>query len=372
MKIQEGIKLRIYPTFEQKTLILKSFGCNRLIYNKTLEFRKSSYENGIKTTLKDINKFLKDLKNNKDYDFLNEVDSTSLQQSQRDLDKAYKNFFEKRSEFPKFHSKHNSNQSYRSESNGHNIFIKEGNFLQIPKLGLVSYRGIIKDKILKINNVTISQNKTGKFYASLCCEIEYTPIENEGCLVGIDVGLKEFYTDSNGNVVHNPKYLEKAEKKLKRLQRKHSKKQKDSKNREKARIKLAKQYEKITNQRNDFLYKEASKLIKENQIICIENLNIKGMLKNHKLAKAISSVSWSKFFSILDYKCKQNGNILIKVDTFYPSSKTCNYCGHINKNLTLEDREWICPQCGEVIKRDENAAKNILNKGKEMYYKSLK
>ena len=364
MRVLKGIKIRIYPNQEQEKQIIQNIGNARFVYNQTLAKLQDAYKNNQKIKLNDILKTLK-----KENDWLKLSESTSLQQSQRDLFQAFQRFFKKQNKFPRFHSKHNSHQSYRIQFVNNNIKIfKDEKLIKIPKIGYMKFAGNIYNEILKINNITISKTATDKYYASINCEVDYTPITNEGCLIGIDVGLKEFYTDSNGNEVHNPKYLEKALKKLKRLQRQHSKKVKGSGKREKARLRLAKQYEKVTNQRTDFLHKLTNALIKENQLICIESLNIKGMLKNHKLAKAISSVSWSKFFSLLEYKCKLNNCQLIKVDTFYPSSKTCNNCGHINKNLALNDREWVCPNCGTKIPRDYNAAKNILQKGKEMYY----
>ena len=215
-----------------------------------------------------------------------------------------------------------------------------------------------------INNVTVEKTPTGKYFAALNVDFEPKFKQNNGNQIGIDVGLKEFYTDSNRNKVDNPRYLEKSEKKLKREQRKLSRKQKHSSNRNKQRIKVARIYEKITNQRNDFLQKESTKLVRENQTICIEDLNVKGMIRNHKLAKAISSVSWSKFFTILEYKATWYGNEIIKVPIMYPSSQICSCCGYKNplvKNLAI--RSWECPQCHTKHDRDFNAAVNILNKG---------
>lgn len=359
MKIIKGIKIRIYPNEIQKQAINQNIGNVRFVYNQTLAKLQDAYKNNQKVKPNEILKSLK-----KENNWLKLSESTSLQQAQKDLYKAYQNFFEKKHKFPRFHSKHNSHQSYRSQFVNNNIQIfKDEKLIKIPKIGYMKFAGNIYNDILKINNITISKTPANKYYASICCEVEYTPIKNPGCIVGLDVGIKEFYTDSNGNEVHNPKYLEKALKKLKRLQRKHSKTQKQSSNREKARIKLAKQYEKITNQRNDFLHKLTHQLISENQVIVVENLKIKNMLKNHKLAQAISSVSWSKFFLMLTYKASWNGNEIIKVDTFYPSSKTCNHCGYKNKNLTLSDRVWECPNCHTKLERDKNAAKNILEQG---------
>lgn len=215
-----------------------------------------------------------------------------------------------------------------------------------------------------INNVTIKKTPIGKYFAVLNVDFEPEFKQNNGNSIGIDVGLKKFYTDSNGNKVDNPKFLEKSEKKLKREQRRLSRKQKSSSNRNKQRIKVAKVYEKVTNQRNDFLQKESTKLVRENQTICIEDLNINGMMHNHRLAKAISSVSWNNFFTMLEYKATWYGNTIIRVPTFFPSSQTCSNCGMGNplvKNLSV--REWKCPFCHTKHDRDYNASINILNKG---------
>ena len=219
----------------------------------------------------------------------------------------------------------------------------------------------------KIRNVTIERTPTGKYFAVLNVEFEPQPRANNGGCIGIDVGIKEFYSDSNGNVVSNPKYLEKSMRKLIREQRKLSRKQKSSNNRSKQRVKVALVHEKITNQRNDFLQKQSTMLIRENQTICIEDLKVKNMMRNHKLAQHIGSASWSKFFAMLAYKSVWYGNDVVKVPTMYPSSQTCSRCGHKNplvKNLAI--RVWQCPVCHAVHNRDTNASRNILNKGLQM------
>ena len=220
LRITKGIKIRIYPNQEQSIKINKNIGCSRFVYNQTLEKLQEAYKNS--QTIKP-NGILKTLK--KENEWLKEVESTSLQQAQRDLEQAYKRFFAKQNKFPRFHSKHNSHQSYRSQFVSNNIQVfKENNLIKIPKVGYMRFAGNIYNDILKINNITVSKTPSNKYYVSICCEVEYTPITNKGCLIGLDVGLREFYTDSNGNEVHNPKYLEKALKKLKKLQRQLSKK----------------------------------------------------------------------------------------------------------------------------------------------------
>lgn len=357
--MRKGVKFRIYPNKEQEKLILKTFGCCRLIYNKGLDMRVNAYKNGKNVNYSQTSAMLTNLKKQADFAFLKDVEAGALQQSLRDLDRAYQNFFKKRAKHPKFKNKHNNHQSYRTLSPCVRIV---GNYLKLPKLGYVKIKQSME--VSKINNVTVEKTPTGKYFAVLNVEFEPEFKQNNGNSIGIDVGLKEFYTDSNGNKVDNPKYLEKSEQKLKREQRRFSRKQKGSKNREKQRIKVARVYEKITNQRNDFLQKESTKLVRENQTICVEDLNVKGMLQNHKLAKAISSVSWSKFFDMLEYKATWYGNEIIKVPTMYPSSQICNCCGYKNplvKNLSI--RKWVCPECHTKHDRDCNASINILNKG---------
>ena len=326
--------------------------------------RKEAYENGQKIGYSQTSAMLTELKRGKDFAFLNVVDSIALQQSLRDLDRGFTNFFQKRAAHPTFKSKHNRHQSYRTINQGDNIRIV-GKYIKLPKLGLVKIRQSME--VGKINNVTIEHTPTGKYFVVLNVEFEPQPRPNNGGMIGIDVGIKEFYSDSNGNVVANPKYLEKSMRKLIREQRKLSRKQKGSNNRNKQRVKVAKVHEKITNQRNDFLQKQSTMLIRENQTICIEELKIKNMMRNHKLAQHIGSASWSKFFDMLTYKAAWYGNDVVKVPTTYPSSQTCSCCGDKNPLVKkLAVRIWECPNCHAVHKRDTNASINILNKGLQM------
>ena len=358
----KGMEFRIYPNRIQETIIQKTFGCSRVVYNFGLALRIEEYKNGNSIGYKETNSMLTSMKRTEEYSWLKEVDSIALQQSLRDLDKAYKNFFAKRASFPKFKSKHNHNKSYRTQNVGGNISVA-GKYIKLPKLGYVKSK-ISMSVNGKINNATIKQTPSGKYFCVLNVEVPDVLYSNDGCIVGLDVGIKTFYTDSNNNSITNPKTLAKSEKKLLKEQRKLSRMVKGSSNWNKQRIKVARIHEKIGNRRNDFLHKKSTKLVKENQIICIEDLNVKGMVRNHKLAKSISDVSWSKFFDMLEYKAAFYGTEIIKVPRFYPSSQTCGCCGYKNPNIkNLSIREWLCPVCGTYHDRDGNAAKNILEKG---------
>ena len=362
--MQKGVKFRIDPNKEQQTIINQTLGCCRLIYNKALAMRNEAYQNGNKIGYSQTSAMLTGLKKSDDFAFLKAVDSIALQQSLRDLDRGFVNFFQKRAKHPQFKSKHSHHQSYRTINQSNNIRIV-GKYIKLPKLGYVKVRQSME--VGKINNVTIEHTPTGKYFAVLNIEFEPQPMNNKGGKVGIDVGIKEFYSDSNGNVVSNPKYLEKSMRKLMREQRKLSRKEKGSKNHNKQRVKVALVHEKITNQRNDFLQKQSTMLIRENQTICIEDLKVKNMMRNHKLAQHIGSASWSKFFDMLTYKSVWYGNDIVKVPTMYPSSQTCSCCGFKNplvKNLAI--RKWECPECHTKHDRDTNASINILNKGLQM------
>ena len=362
--MQKGVKFRIYPNREQKNLINQTLGCCRLIYNRGLAMREDAFKNGNKIGYSQTSAMLTDLKGSENFTFLKTVDSIALQQSLRDLDRGYVNFFQKRAAHPTFKSKHNNHQSYRTINQGNTIRIV-GKYIKLPKLGFVKVRQSME--IGKINNVTIEHTPTGKYFTVLNVEFEPIQLSNNSGTIGIDVGIKEFYSDSNGNTVANPKYLEKSMRKLIREQRKLSHKEKGSNNRNKQRIKVALIHEKITNQRNDFLQKQSSMLICENQTICIEDLKVKNMMRNHKLAQHIGSASWSKFFDMLTYKATWYGNDIVKIPTMYPSSQTCSQCGYKNslvKNLAI--RKWECPECHTKHDRDTNASINILNKGLQM------
>lgn len=323
--------------------------------------RNEAFSNGQKIGYTETSAMLTELKRQEGFAFLKDVDSIALQQSLRDLARGFENFFKNRAGHPQFKNKHQHRQSYRTINQGENIRIA-GKYIKLPKLGYIKIKQSME--VGHINNVTVERTPTGKYFVTLNVDFEPEPRPNAGSWIGIDVGIKEFYSDSNGNAVNNPKYLEKSMRKLVREQSRLSRKQKGSNNRNKQRIKVARVHEKITNQRNDFLQKQSTMLISENQTICIEDLNVKGMVRNHKLAKSIASASWAKFFAMLGYKASWYGNEIIKVPAMYPSSQTCSVCGYKNplvKKLSI--RKWECPECHTKHDRDTNASINILKKG---------
>jgi putative transposase len=376
------------PNHNQQVLINKTIGCARFVYNRFLAFRKELYSTEQKTlNYQACSQQLTLLK--KEIVWLKEVDKFALQNSLKNLETAYKNFFTdlKKAKnkqgvgFPKFKKKYGCKQSYKTNLTNGNIQLRE-NRLKLPKLGWVNFHKS-QDITGKFVNVTITRTHSGKYIASILCEKEIEKYPQFTQKIGLDLGIKSYLVTSQGEVVDNPKYYRTQKRKLRKAHKKISRTVKGSNNRVKAKIKLARTYERITNSRDDFLHKLSTRLIKENSIICIEDLRVANMVsqrvgrvsrleatgepvrvKNHKLALSISDASWSKFVTMLEYKALWHDRVVQKVGTFYPSSQTCHHCGFINplvKDLKL--REWSCPSCNSYNLRDKNAALNILSEG---------
>ena len=349
-------KYRIFPNSSQKELIHKHCGSVRFLYNLALETKTMAYL-GSKVNLSryDLQKQVVDLK--KELPWLKETNSQSLQVALLDLDTAYSNFFKGRADFPKFKKKSNRG----SFNVPQNVIVSDGNLI-IPKFKEGIKINMHRDLVGAVKQATISFTPTGKYFVSILCDTEedvpLKPKITEENSVGIDLGIKDFLVTSEGEVIENPKFLRNSIDRLKVLQRRASKKQKGSSNRKKANKRVAALHEKIKNQRQDFLHKTSTKLIHENQTICLENLGISNMIKNHNLAQAISDVSWGEFNRMIEYKAEWYGVNILRIRRFAPSSKTCE-CGSINKELTLSDRVWECKSCGRVNERDHLAARNI-------------
>ena len=356
----KAYKYRIYPNKEQEEYFSKCFGCVRFIYNKMLNDKIEYY--------KENNKMLNNTpaQYKKEFVWLKEVDSLALANAQMNLDKAYKNFFRDKSVgFPKFKSKKNNHHSYTTNNQKNTIYIVDNKYIKLPKLKTVVriklHRQIPKDGIIK--SATVSKVPSGKYYVSVLVEQELEPLPKNEFAVGVDLGLTDFAITSDGVKYPNPRYLKKSLNKLAKEQRRLSKKKIGSKNRNKQRIKVAKLYEKISNQRKDFLHKISSELINENQVICLEDLHVKEIQQNKYLSQSVSDVGWYEFRRQLEYKAKWYGRTISFIDKWYPSSQICSNCGNNTGKKPLNIREFTCQYCGKHHDRDINASINILHEG---------
>ena len=357
--IQKTYKFRLYPNKKQEKILANYFGSVRFVYNHFLAKRKEQYEKTKKSSnFYEQAKELTAMKNTEAYSWLKEINSQTLQHALRHLETAYVNFFKGRTRFPRFHSKKHGGSFAVPQH-----FKVEGNRIFIPKFKVGIRFAKSQDVLGELRNMTVSVTPSGKYYVCIMAQVEVGDLEKTNLSVGIDLGLKDFVITSDGYRYTSNKFIKKYSKKLASMQKHLSRKKKGSNSWNKQRIKVARMQEKIMFCRNDKLHKISIDLIRRYDVVCCENLNIKGMVRNHHLAKSISDASWSTFVTMLEYKAKWYGKTLVKIDRFYPSSKTCHHCGHVKEDLSLKDRYYTCPNCGELIDRDLNAAKNILDEG---------
>ena len=373
--MNKAYKFRLKPNKEQQVLLNKTFGCARFVYNKMLAERKDLYDKlkDNKEELKRQQKLITPAKYKPEFTWLKEVDSLALANAQMNLKKAYTNFFsDKKAGFPKFKSKHRNRDSYTTNNQGGTIRIL-GSAIKLPKLGFVNFiqhRQIQEGEVIK--SCTISKSPTGKYYVSILVEYnkEITKVEPK-LILGLDMDMKELYTDSQGNRASYPRFYRKMQVKLARQQRLLSKCIKKSNNRNKQRIKVAKIHEKIANQRKDFLHKLSRFLVEKYDMICIEDLNMRAMSQCLNLGKSVCDNSWGMFTTFLKYKLEEAGKTLVKIDKWFPSSKTCSACGNIKDKLELSERVWTCVECGVEHDRDYNAALNIRSEGIKVLQRTL-
>lgn len=352
---------RIYPNAEQRETIARTFGCCRFVYNRALVLRKGAYDAGEQVpSLFDCIKMIPKWKADPETAWLKEADSMALQQSLRDLGKAYSNFFRAPGKvgFPRFKSKR-TRQSYRTTK----AEVIDPRHVKLPKLGVVRAR-VSRTPQGRILSATVKQVPSGKYFVSLCCTgVSTAAPAPDGAAVGVDVGIESLMTLSDGTKVENPKATKRLARKLAREQRRLSRKEKGSNNREKQRVRVARAQEKAANVRKDAIHKATTRLASENQAVCLEDLNVRGMLRNRRLSRAVADASFYEIARQLEYKTAMRGGTVAKVGRFYPSSKACSACGHVLEELPLSTRRWVCPECGAEHDRDVNAARNIVREG---------
>ena len=360
----KAYKYKIKPNTQQEELLSKFFGCTRYIYNWGLNMRTKAYkENGKSIGYIQLAHELTKLKQDDEHQWLNECTTEALQQSLRCLDKAFTAFFRKKADYPQFKTKKHTKDSVKFVNSVHFDF--ENWTVKLPKLGKVKMckNRTFDQSVCKQGTCTVSKDRCGTYWCVITVN-DLQPKPTKAKLVkdnavGVDLGIKDYAILSDGTKFSNPKHLEQAQRKLAHLQKVFARKQKDSKNHERMRIKVSKCHRRISNKRNDFLHKLSTYLVRNYGTICLENLNVMGMEQNHHLARAIQSASWGEFVRQLEYKSEWYGKNVLFIGRFEPSSKLCHKCGYINSELTLKDREWTCPVCGEHLDRDINAAINI-------------
>lgn len=368
-----AVKIRLYPNKEQATMINKLLGCYRVVYNQCLNRKIESYKNdGKSENLSTLGQFVHhELLKDDNFIWLREQNTKVLKQAVKDMLSAYKNFFEQHTGYPKFKSKHDNKQSCRfelgaiSKRNDYTTYhLSLANIKNVKFRCNEKYAQYLQKHHDNIRQATLTRLPCGEYYLSILVDGDLThKVKETNAAVGIDLGIKDFVITSEGEVFENLHFKKSEANKIKRLQRQLSKKQKGSNNRNKVRIKLAKVYKRINDRKQYYLHAVSHSLIDENQVICMEDLNVKGMVKNHNLAESICEMNFGEFRRMLEYKAQWYNRKIVFVDRFYPSSKTCHNCGYVNKDLKLSDRQWICPNCGEIIERDYNAALNILDEG---------
>ncbi|WIG59522.1 MAG: Mobile element protein [Ktedonobacterales bacterium] len=364
MKQKRAYRYRCYPTRAQAAVLARTFGCARFVYNWALRLRIAAYaQRGERVSYADTSAALTLLKQQPETVWLNEVSSVPTQQTLRHLDRAFRNFYEGRTQYPSFHTKHGpqaaeyTTSAFRCDARARTLTLAK---MDSPLH--IHWSRPLPDGTTP-TTVTLSRDTAGRYFVSILLEAEIAPLPQVAAQVGIDLGLHDLVVLNSGEKVGNPRFFQQDEQRLAKAQRRHAKKQRDSKNREKARVKVARIPARIADRRRDFLHQLSTHIIRENQTICVESLRVKQMAQHPTLAKAISDVGWGELVRQVEYKAAWYGRTLVRIDQWYPSSKRCHACGHVLDDLSLATRQWTCPECGTVHDRDVNAAQNILAVG---------